>query len=192
VNANRYMLIGILLLVSNGCQRETREFHPPISTAELPTLTPTTDYRIGGTEDTSLHEALRATDINNVDENNAYTLSEGKRLFSTFNCTGCHARGGGGMGVPLRDDRWIYGSSPQQIFATIVEGRPNGMPSYGGRIPALQVRQLAAYVRSLSGLASSAAATGRNDDIGGTPPENSAPGDPPKQSTTPPPAEGSP
>ena len=33
------------------------------------------------------------------------------------------------------DREWIYGGQPANIFATIVEGRPNGMPSWRGRIP---------------------------------------------------------
>ena len=57
------------------------------------------------------------------------------------------------MGPPLIDDKWIYGSDPDQIFATIMQGRPNGMPSFRGKIPDYQVWQLAAYVRSLGGLA---------------------------------------
>ena len=69
---------------------------------------------------------------------NAYARREGKRLFSWYNCIGCHANGGGGMGPPLMDDEWIYGSEPANIFATIVEGRPNGMPSFGGSIPETQ------------------------------------------------------
>src|SRR4051794_28207581 len=36
-------------------------------------------------------------------EENALALSEGKRLYSQFNCVGCHAHGGGGMGPPLMD-----------------------------------------------------------------------------------------
>ena len=66
-------------------------------------------------------------------EENAFALSEGKRLYSAFNCVGCHAHGGGGMGPALIDDKWIYGHEPGQIFATIVEGRPNGMPSFGAQ-----------------------------------------------------------
>jgi cytochrome c oxidase cbb3-type subunit 3 len=30
------------------------------------------------------------------------------------------------------DDQWVYGDAPQNLFATIVQGRPNGMPSFGG------------------------------------------------------------
>ena len=66
-------------------------------------------------------------------QKNAYGTAEGKRLFDQFNCTGCHAHGGGGMGPPLMDDKWIYGSEPANIFESIVEGRPNGMPAWRNR-----------------------------------------------------------
>src|SRR6185503_18828996 len=95
---------------------------------------------------------------------------------------GCHAHGGGAMGPPLMDDKWIYGSQPEQVFSTIVEGRPNGMPSFGGKIAQHQVWQLAAYVRSLSGLARVDVAPGRSDHMKGPPPENSKEREKPKQS----------
>ena len=77
---------------------------------------------------------------------------EGKRLFGWFNCTGCHANGGGGMGPALMDDEWIYGSEPRE--------HPSRRSSKAGRtacrrsaarIPDDQIWQIAAYVRSLSG-----------------------------------------
>jgi cytochrome c oxidase cbb3-type subunit III len=86
-------------------------------------------------------------------QENRWAVSQGQMLFTQFNCAGCHSPGGGGgMGPPLTDDEWIYGSEPENIFATIVEGRPNGMPSWRGKIANPQVWQLAAYVRSLGGL----------------------------------------
>jgi cytochrome c oxidase cbb3-type subunit 3 len=96
---------------------------------------------------------------------NALAVSEGKRLFSWYNCVGCHANGGGGMGPALMDEKWIYGSDPENIFATIVEGRPNGMPSFRGKIPDYQVWQLVSYVQSLSGNVPKGAANGRPDDM---------------------------
>src|SRR5581483_11928376 len=96
------------------------------------------------------------------------------------NCVGCHAHGGGGMGPPLMDQKWIYGSEPEQVYATIMEGRPNGMPSFRGKIPDDQVWKLVAYVRSLSGQTSKTAATGRNDEMRTKPPENSTPTEKPK------------
>jgi hypothetical protein len=56
------------------------------------------------------------------------------------------------MGPPLMDDQWIYGSAPANVVATILEGRPNGMPAFRGKIPDHQAMQIAAYVRSMSGL----------------------------------------
>jgi cytochrome c oxidase cbb3-type subunit 3 len=63
------------------------------------------------------------------------------------------------------DARWIYGSAPDNIYSTIVEGRPNGMPAFRGKVPQQQVWQLVAYVRSLSGLAPSDAAPSRGDEM---------------------------
>ena len=53
------------------------------------------------------------------------------------------------MGPALMDDKWIYGGEIQQIAATMLQGRPNGMPSFRDRIPEEQVWQIAAYVRSM-------------------------------------------
>jgi cytochrome c oxidase cbb3-type subunit 3 len=98
-------------------------------------------------------------------EGNAYGVSEGKRLYNQFNCSGCHFQGGGGIGPPLMDAQWIYGSAPENVFETIVEGRPNGMPSFRGKLTTDQVWQLVAYVRSMSGLLAKDVASGRNDDM---------------------------
>jgi cytochrome c oxidase cbb3-type subunit 3 len=69
------------------------------------------------------------------------------------------------MGPPLMDEQWIYGSDPENIYATIVEGRPNGMPSFRGKIPEYQVWQLVSYVQSLSGNVPKDAASGREDHL---------------------------
>ncbi|HYG65190.1 MAG TPA: cytochrome c [Thermoanaerobaculia bacterium] len=111
-------------------------------------------------------------------DENAYSISQGQRLFSQYNCVGCHAHGGGGMGPALIDDTWIYGSEPQNIYATILEGRPNGMPSFGGHIPEQQAWQIVAYVRAMGRLVPKAAAPGRNDHLySGESPQASGPGE---------------
>ena len=69
------------------------------------------------------------------------------------------------MGPPLMDDKWIYGSDPEDIFETIVQGRPNGMPAFGNKIVSDQVWQIVAYVRSMSGLLRKDVAPGRSDDM---------------------------
>jgi cytochrome c oxidase cbb3-type subunit 3 len=102
---------------------------------------------------------------------NAYAMSEGKRLYNWFNCVGCHAHGGGGIGPALMDHRWIYGSRPDQIYSTIVQGRPNGMPSFAGRLTDQQVWQLVAYVESMAALVPKDAAPGRDDNLSAVEPE---------------------
>jgi cytochrome c oxidase cbb3-type subunit 3 len=83
------------------------------------------------------------------------------------------------------DDRWIYGGSIENVVATIREGRPNGMPSFRGKVPDDQIWQLAAYVRSMSGNVPKDAAPARNDDMHPGPAENRASASPPIQSGAP-------
>jgi cytochrome c oxidase cbb3-type subunit 3 len=103
---------------------------------------------------------------------NAWAIAEGKRLYTQFNCIGCHANGGGGIGPALMDDEWIYGFDAANIFGTIVEGRPNGMPSFRGKITDDQIWQIVAYVESMSGHSPLDSLPGRSDHMSARPPEN--------------------
>ena len=69
------------------------------------------------------------------------------------------------MGPPLMDDEWIYGSSGENIYNTIIQGRPNGMPSFAGKIPSPQIWQIVTYVRSLSGLTPMAGRSARAEHM---------------------------
>ncbi|HEX4524491.1 MAG TPA: c-type cytochrome [Casimicrobiaceae bacterium] len=137
-------IIVLALATMAGCERESRDFARPAPGAEV------------GDKETAA--AMIAHD-----ERNAYALAAGKKLWDWYNCSGCHANGGGGSGPALMDDVWIYGGDATAIFETISQGRPNGMPAFGTRIPKDQIWQLAAYVRSMSGLAPQDAAPNRND-----------------------------
>jgi len=77
-------------------------------------------------------------------------IALGRQMYVAFNCVGCHFNGGGGMGPPLMDDQWIYGGSVENIAASIIQGRPNGMPSFRAIVIGNSVWPLAAYVHSLS------------------------------------------
>lgn len=88
-------------------------------------------------------------EVRNPYEGDPASISEGRRLYRWYNCVGCHFNGGGGMGPPFLDGDWIYGREPANIFNSIVQGRPNGMPAFGGRIPERQVWQIVAYVQTL-------------------------------------------
>jgi cytochrome c oxidase cbb3-type subunit III len=150
------------ILAFSACEREERGFRvePPsagrVNTVRLTELQPGPPVPEAPTE--------------NEYEKNAYAVAEGQTLYKQMNCVGCHARGGGGMGPALMDEKWIYGSDPAQVFATIVQGRPNGMPSFRGKLNDDQVWKLAAYVRSLSGQVRKDVAPGRTDDMSGPPP----------------------
>lgn len=127
-----------------GCEREERDFQtiPPGASEETPVRTSALHAGPSGTEPT----------IVNAYENNAWAVGEGQRLYSQMNCAGCHAPGGGGgIGPALTDDEWIYGAQPENIFDTIVKGRPRGMPSYRDRLGNSEVWKLVAYVRTLNG-----------------------------------------
>lgn len=103
-------------------------------------------------------------------DNNAPAIAQGQFLYTKMNCVGCHFHGGGGMGPPLMDDEWRYGGRIDQIAASIAEGRPNGMPSWRSKLTSDQIWQLAAYVRSLSGMPSKDAASSRSEGMStGTP-----------------------
>lgn len=160
--SRKFAIVIASVLTIAGCEREKRNFSMPNG-----------EHLTQATRLTSLQPGAPAQfpAVDSPYQYNAYALNEGKRLFSAFNCNGCHANGGGGIGPALMDHRWIYGDRPEQIFATIVQGRPNGMPSFGGKIPEQQLWQLVAYVQSMSGEVSKDAAPTRNDDMSTVKPE---------------------
>ena len=89
--------------------------------------------------------------IRNPYEGDKNATATGGKLFIAYNCLDCHgAEGSGGMGPSFQDGRWHFGGSPGEVFESIYEGRPDGMPSWGGRITDDQIWMLTAYVRSLA------------------------------------------
>ena len=177
--------VGLLLIAGLalcGCEREERDYRPtPAAAARSQTIT-LSALQPGG--------ASAPIVVPNDYEASAYAVSEGQRLYRWYNCTGCHANGGGGSGPPLMDDLWIYGSAPANIVATILEGRPNGMPAFRGKVPDYQAMQLAAYVRSMSGLLAKDVAPARSDHLRAKSPESSTEQLTPKDSGLPPSSQG--
>lgn len=104
-------------------------------------------------------------------ENNAFHIAQGQRLYMQMNCVGCHFHGGGGMGPPLMDDQWLYGGRMEDIVASILYGRPNGMPDWRNKITEQQAWELAAYVRSLSMQPREDALPSRSDEMSTTEPQ---------------------
>jgi cytochrome c oxidase cbb3-type subunit III len=177
---------GVLLLTMAtaagamaGCKREERRFRevPPAadatSSVSMGSLQPGPSIVSVGTE--------------HPYDKNAYAIAQGKRLYVQMNCAGCHGLAGGGtIGPPLMDSKWIYGADPGNIFSTIVEGRPNGMPSFRGKLSNDQVWQLAAYVRDLAGLHRKDVRNSRSDHMGAVPDEQNRNVQKPRPSNEPP------
>jgi cytochrome c oxidase cbb3-type subunit III len=172
--ATRIGAVAGCLVMLAACEREVRPFQTlPVASARGQHVTMT-----------SLHPgeaAAPATGQNSPFRENAWGISEGKRLYNFYNCVGCHSNGGGGMGPPLMDDRWIYGHEAANIYQTILEGRPNGMPAFRNKIPDQQVWMLVAYVQSMSGNARYDALPGRSDHMRYSTPENARRAQQPRQ-----------
>lgn len=77
----------------------------------------------------------------------------GQRLFLN-NCAQCHGSdAGGGKGFPnLTDSDWLYGGDPETIRETILHGRQGAMPAWSSMLNPEQIKDVASYVRSLSGM----------------------------------------
>ena len=145
-----------LLLSLSSCKREQRQFSQPPSNFKSYDVT-MSDIHPGTT---GLQQPVQ-----NPSDQRAFDTNEGKRLFTQYNCSGCHFNGGGGIGPPLMDEKWIYGENSENIYSTIVEGRPNGMPSFRQKIPDSQLQQIVAYVRSMSGQLRKDVMPTRNDTM---------------------------
>jgi cytochrome c oxidase cbb3-type subunit 3 len=148
------MLVAVL---AGGCEREARRYQ------ELPAgANRETSVRVSSLEPGM---AQPPAEVTSPYQNNAWGMGEGKRLYAAYNCAPCHGvNGGGAIGPPLIDDKWIYGARAEQIYATISQGRPDGMPSFGGHVTTQQIWQLVAYVQSMSGQVAPTTAPSRNDD----------------------------
>jgi cytochrome c oxidase cbb3-type subunit 3 len=92
-------------------------------------------------------------------------METGRRLFMTY-CVQCHGvKGEGGKGFPnLADGDWVYGGEPSQIEETITNGRTGFMAQHDyleASVGPGTIKDLANYVRSLSGLDHDSASANR-------------------------------
>lgn len=165
----RVILTLLAGLAVAGCEREEREFRldPPLL-AEL-SKTRLMHNGISGAPP-EIYYAL-----SEPYENNAYNLSEGKRLYAWFGCAVCHGDGQGGIGPAFTDGWWYYGSEMVSIVASIRDGRPHGMPSFKDKMNPEQIWQLAGYVQTIGAYSAKTAAPGRSDTKQVRPGENRAP-----------------
>lgn len=96
----------------------------------------------------------------------AQAMKIASRLFAN-NCSTCHGTDAhGARGFPnLSDKDWLYGGEPERIQETIMEGRNGIMPPWQSALGDTGVKQVANYVRSLSGLKSDSTLTAAGHEI---------------------------
>lgn len=132
-------LLLCALAAAAGCQREAE----PAPAGALPELT-------GEVLGPKPGPGKAPSKVDNPFGMEPNVLTEGRRLFVWYNCYGCHGgRAGGGMGPSLRDAAWMYGNADQDIFNSISQGRPHGMPAWGLVLPDEQIWKLTAYIKSM-------------------------------------------
>lgn len=136
------IVLALATTLSAACDPLPREAtsHEPAVAAER-ALVRTSDLQAGG---------VRPLATRNPYEGDQRALAEGERLYLAMNCAGCHGpKGGGAIGPPFLDADWIYGDDPAVLHASIAQGRPNGMPAFGGKLSDAQIWQLALHVRAI-------------------------------------------
>ena len=88
--------------------------------------------------------------VSNSAAQDTKAVDAGAVLFTSMNCDGCHGGGAvGAVGPSLTDGRWRYGGADADIYRSIAEGRPKGMPAFGGVLQPAMVWRLVAYIKSL-------------------------------------------
>src|SRR5690242_3579562 len=99
----RGMLVCVILSMFflSDCKREARVFEPEPRALRGAK----SQYEVT----VQSHSQWQEPRVTNWYEQNAYALARGEELFRAFNCVGCHAHGGGGMGPALMDAKWRYG-----------------------------------------------------------------------------------
>lgn len=80
---------------------------------------------------------------------NAAAIAEGQEVFATI-CIACHMADGKGLvGPSLVDPYWKYGSGDAELFATVSDGRPAGMPPWGPQLGSEKIWKVLAYMKTL-------------------------------------------
>lgn len=106
--------------------------------------------------------------IANPYANDRAAVEEGHDKFIDMNCASCHGYDlKGGMGPDLTDTYWRYGGSPADIYKSVYEGRPQGMPAWGRALPPQVIWKVVSYIQSKGGSFPAVLADrGRQGDLG--------------------------
>lgn len=140
------LALGLLLLAAGACDRGEEALDPhavpsPSVLAAIPL------GAVAGAAENDLR-----TRVHNPLEGDPQAIRDGERLFGQMNCASCHGYDlDGGMCPNLVDDFWRYGGTPAEIYNSIAQGRPQGMPAFGPLLPAEEIWRIVAYIQSMGG-----------------------------------------
>lgn len=163
------LLIAALAL--SGCARSTGGSTTAAAPPTLPAGTQVSGVPLGQPPGVPVSPAAS---IANPYEGDAAAAAQGKALFAAMNCVYCHGDNGSGLiGPALNGHGWRYGGAPAQLYNSIHDGRPQGMPAWGARLPPDQIWKLVAYLESLGG--STPPATRQMAAIAGAAPSTTGP-----------------
>jgi cytochrome c oxidase cbb3-type subunit 3 len=164
-------LLVLAAIALAACARSSGGRTTAATPADLPAGTQVSGVPLGQPPG---EPASPATSIKNPYEGDAAAVTQGKALFAAMNCVYCHGDNGSGlMGPALNGHGWRYGGAPAQLYNSIHDGRPQGMPAWGARLPPDQIWKLVAYLESLGG--AKPPATRQMADIGGAVPSTTGP-----------------
>jgi cytochrome c oxidase cbb3-type subunit 3 len=146
----RVIVFGVVILAAATAPNQAQQTAPPATTESAPgglhrklLQVPVTTLAPGGI---NARPTIKTPPIDD-----SAAAQRGLQAFNALNCVGCHmANGGGGMGPALSNNFFIYGSEPENIYLSIAQGRPNGMPVWGSMLPDPVIWDLVAYITSIS------------------------------------------
>ena len=123
------------------------------------------ETRVAAKQFGPIYEKFAAMEVERL-ATNTDALAIGQKLFLN-NCAQCHAAdGGGSRGFPnLTDMEWLWGGTPEAIKTSISEGRIGMMPPWGEALGEERIKDVAHYVRSLSGLTHDSIRVARGKEV---------------------------
>ncbi|MBA2686336.1 MAG: c-type cytochrome [Gemmatimonadaceae bacterium] len=151
-------MIVIMLLSSGACRDQRATSGAATADSSATPATSTTATTATNTLVISRHDdrvfaggiAPPAEKFTNEAASDAKAADAGATLFTGMNCDGCHGGGAvGAVGPSLTDGRWRYGGADVDIYRSIAEGRPKGMPAFGGVLQPAMIWRLVVYIKSL-------------------------------------------
>jgi cytochrome c oxidase cbb3-type subunit 3 len=79
----------------------------------------------------------------------AAAIADGQQVFMQI-CAACHKPDGSGLvGPSLVDPYWKYGDSDAELFRSVTEGRPAGMPAWGAQLGGEKIWRVLAFMETL-------------------------------------------